>query len=201
MSYAGQSSTSTLVVITYPDEHRAAEVMATLQRLREEYLIDLDDAVYVTKGLDGKLKLHQTTNLAGGGAAWGGMWGMLIGLLFFAPIAGLAIGAATGAIAGNLADYGIDDKFAKQLSSTLTPGSSAIFVLVRRSTPDRVIPEIAKFGGTVMRTSLPKDTEAKLQEALNRGAGEQLAQQQVAIESQMTPPPPTPQASPTSTVQ
>lgn len=199
MSYAGQSSTSTLVVITYPDEHRAAEVLAALQRMRDQYLIDLEDAVYVTKGMDGKLKLHQTTNLAGAGAAWGGMWGILIGLLFFVPIAGLAIGAATGAIAGNLADYGIDDKFAKQLSATMTPGSSAIFVLVRKSTPDRVVPEIAKFGGTVLRTSLPKETEAKLQDALNRGAGEQLAQQQATVEAQMTPPPSTPQASPTST--
>ena len=199
MSYAGQGSASNLVVITYPDEHRAAEVLATLQRMRDQYLLDLEDAVYVTKGMDGKLKLHQTTNLAGGGAAWGGLWGLLIGLLFFVPIAGMAIGVASGALLGNLADYGIDDKFAKQLSATMTPGSSAIFVLVRRSTPDKVVPEIAKFGGTVMRTSLPKETEAKLQEALNRGAGEQLAQQQAAIEAQMAPPPPAPQASPTST--
>lgn len=201
MSYAGQSQASTLVVITYPDEYRAAEVLATLQRMREQYLIDLEDAVYVTKGMDGKLKLHQTTNIAGAGAAWGGLWGMLIGLLFFVPIAGMALGAASGAILGKLADYGIDDKFAKQLSATMTPGSSAIFVLVRRSTPDRVVPEIAKFGGTVMRTSLPRETEAKLQEALDRGAGEQLARQQAAIEAQMAPPPPAPQESPTSTAQ
>src|SRR5579871_1226779 len=199
MSYAGQSQASTLVVIAYPDEYRAAEVLATLQRMREQYLIDLEDAVYVTKGIDGKLKLHQTTNMAGAGAAWGGLWGMLIGLLFFVPIAGLAIGAASGAILGNLADYGIDDKFAKQLSASMTPGSSAIFVLVRRSTPDRVVPEIAKFGGTVLRTSLPKDTEMKLQDALNRVAGEQLAQQQAAVEAQMAPPPPSASpASPTS---
>ncbi len=72
-------------------------------------------------------------------------------------------------------------------------------MLVRRSTPDRVVPEIAKFGGTVLRTSLPKDTEMKLQDALNRGAGEQLAQQQAAVEAQMAPPPPSASpASPTS---
>lgn len=201
MSYAGQGPTSTLVVITYPDEHRAAEVLATLQRMSAEYLIDLDDAVYVTKGQDGKLKLHQTTSLAGAGAAWGGLWGMLIGLLFFVPIAGLALGAAAGAIAGKLSDYGIDDKFAKQLSASMPPGSSAIFVLVRRSTPDKVVPEIARFGGTVLRTSLPRETEAKLQEALNRGAAEQIAQAQEAVEAQMAPPPPTPQAGPTSTAQ
>ncbi len=185
MSNAGQAPTSNLVVITYPDEHRAAEVLATLQRMSAEYLIDLEDAVYVTKNQSGKLKLHQTTNLAGAGAAWGGMWGLLIGLLFFVPVVGLAVGAATGAFAGKLSDYGIDDNFAKQLSASMPPGSSAIFVLVRRSTPDKVVPEVARFGGTVLRTSLPSETEAKLQEALNQGAAEQIAHQQAAVEAQM----------------
>ena len=199
MSFAEQSPTSTLVVISYPDEYRAAEVLATLQRMQDQYLLDLEDAITVTKGLNGKLKLHQTTNMAGGGAAWGGLWGLLIGVLFFVPIAGLAIGAAAGALLGKLSDYGIDDTFAKQLSATMPPGSSAIFVLVRKSTPDRVVPEVARFGGTVLHTSLSKDTEARLQEALDRGVGEQLAQQQAAIEAQMTPLPPTPPASPPST--
>ena len=198
MNSPGQSQTSTLVVIAYPDEQRAAEVLATLQRMEDQYLLDLEDAVSVTKGRDGKLKLHQTTTVAGGGAAWGGALGLLIGMLFFVPIAGLAIGAAAGALVGKLSDYGIDDRFAKQLSSTMTPGSSAIFVLVRKSTPDKVVPEVARFGGTVLRTSLPKDTEAKLQEALNQGVGEHLARQQAAVEAQMVPPPPPSQADPTS---
>ncbi|MGH2504750.1 MAG: DUF1269 domain-containing protein, partial [Ktedonobacterales bacterium] len=70
---------SNLVVVAYPDEYRAAEVLASLRRLKKEYLIDLDDACYVTKDASGKIKLHQNTSLAGAGAAWGGMWGLLIG--------------------------------------------------------------------------------------------------------------------------
>ena len=106
---------SNLVVVAYPDEYRAAEVLASLQRMRNQYLIDLEDACYVTKDARGKLKLHQSTSLTGAAAAWGGMWGMLIGLLFFAPFLGLAIGAGMGALTGKLSDYGIDDKFAKKL--------------------------------------------------------------------------------------
>ncbi|MGZ6390745.1 MAG: DUF1269 domain-containing protein [Ktedonobacterales bacterium] len=180
---------SNLIVVAYPDEYRAAEVLAALRRLNSEYLIDLDDAVYVTKDARGKLKLHQNTSLAGVGAAWGGMWGMLIGLLFFVPFLGLAVGAAFGALGAKLSDYGIDDKFAKQLADTMQPGSSAIFMLVRRSTPDKVVPEIAKFGGTILQTSLPKETEEKLQEALSQGAGEQIAQAQQAAESAQAPAP------------
>lgn len=166
---------SNLVVIVYPDEKRAAEVLATLKRMTSEYVIDLEDAAYVTKDASGKIQLHQSENLAGAGAAWGGLWGLLIGLLFFVPIAGLAIGAAAGAFAGKHTDFGIDDKFVKQLSATMTPGSSAIFVLVRRSTPDKVVPEISKYGGTVLQTSLDKETEEKLQAALTQGAAAQAA--------------------------
>jgi uncharacterized membrane protein len=175
---------SNLIVVAYPDEYRAAEVLASLRRLNKEYLIDLDDACYVTKDARGKIKLHQNTSLTGAGAAWGGMWGMLIGLLFFVPFIGLAIGAGVGALSGKLADYGIDDKFAKQIAATMQPNTSAIFMLIRKSTPDKVVPEVAKFGGTILQTSLPKETEEKLQEALKQGGGEQIAQAQAAAEAQ-----------------
>jgi uncharacterized membrane protein len=175
---------SNLVVVAYPDEYRAAEVLATLRRLKSEYLIDLDDACYVTKDSHGKLKLHQNTSLAGTGAAWGGMWGMLIGLLFFMPFLGLAIGAAFGAIGGKLSDYGIDDKFAKQLASTMQPNSSAIFMLVRKATPDKVVPILAQYGGTILQTSLPAETEQKLQEALNTGGAKDIEQAQAVAETE-----------------
>jgi uncharacterized membrane protein len=175
---------STLVVVEYPDQYRAAEVLASLRRMQAQYLIDLEDACYITKDDKGKLKLHQNTSLAGAGAAFGGMWGMLIGLLFFMPFLGLAIGAGLGALTGKLSDYGIDDKFAKQLTSSMEPNTSAIFVLVRKSTPDKVVPELARFGGTVMQTSLPKETEEKLQEALQQGGGAQIEKAQEAAEAQ-----------------
>jgi uncharacterized membrane protein len=175
---------SNLIVVEYPDEYRAAEVLAALRRLNRDYLIDLDDACYVTKDARGKIKLHQNTSLTGAGAAWGGMWGMLIGLLFFVPFLGLALGAGMGALSAKLSDYGIDDKFAKQVATDLQPNTSAIFMLVRRSTPDKVVPEIAKFGGTILQTSLPAETEQKLQEALKQGGGEQIAQAQATAEAQ-----------------
>jgi uncharacterized membrane protein len=187
----GEICMSNLIVVAYPDEYRAAEVLAALRRLNKEYLVDLDDACYVTKDASGKIKLHQNTSLTGAGAAWGGLWGMLIGLLFFVPFLGLAIGAGLGALSGKLSDYGIDDKFAKQIAATLQPNTSAIFMLVRRATPDKVIPELSQYGGTILQTSLPKETEEKLQEALKQGGGEQLAQAQAVAEAESATPSPT----------
>lgn len=173
---------SDLIVVAYPDTYRAAEVLATLRRLEMEYLVDLDDAVIVTKDQSGALKLHQGVNLTAAGAVNGMFLGLLVGTLFLfpfpfiAPLAWLGVtaatagvGAATGAIAAHYADYGIDDEFVKNLSATMQPGSSALFVLVRKATPDKVIAEVSKFGGTILRTSLSQDAETKLQDALRTG--------------------------------
>jgi uncharacterized membrane protein len=183
---------SELVVVAYPDQYRAAEVMATLKRLQTEYLIDLDDAVYVTKDAQGKIKLDQSVDLTTRGALGGAFWGSLIGLLFLMPIFGAAVGAAAGAISGHYSDYGIDDNFIKQLSAQMQPNSSAIFVLVRKSTPDKVLPEVSKYGGTVIKTSLPNDMEEKLQAALTAGYQPATAPESVPAPSATPTPNPTP---------
>ena len=69
-------------------------------------------------------------NLTASGAVGGGFWGVLIGLIFMNPLLGLVVGAGAGAVAGALSDVGINDDFMKQLAEKLTPGTSALFVLV-----------------------------------------------------------------------
>ena len=162
---------STLVVIGYNEIHKAEEVRLTLVKLQRDYLIDLEDAVAVTKDAKGKIKLHQTVNLTAAGATSGGFWGMLIGLMFLNPLLGLAVGASAGAVSGALVDLGINDQFMKDLAATLTPNSSALFVLVRKSTPDKVLEEVKGTGGTVLKTSLSHEDETKLQAALSAAKG------------------------------
>jgi uncharacterized membrane protein len=161
---------SDLIVIAYDDEFKAEEVRLTLAKLQVEHLIELEDAAVVVKDEHGKIKLKQAVNLTGAGAASGGFWGLLIGILFFNPLLGAAVGAASGALAGAFSDIGVDDNFIRELGETLQPKSSALFVLVRKVTPDKVLEEVGKFGGKVLRTSLTKDEESQLQTVLdNRG--------------------------------
>jgi uncharacterized membrane protein len=157
---------SELVVIGFEDEHTAFEMRAALARLQKEYLIQMEDVVVVTKQHDGEVKLHQAMNLTVAGAAGGTFWGALIGLIFANPLMGAVIGAGAGAISGKLSDYGIDDSFMKELSEAFQAGTSAIFVLVRKSTPDKVLEELKHFKGKVIKTSLPKDKEEALAKAL-----------------------------------
>jgi uncharacterized membrane protein len=116
------------------------------------------------------VKLHQAVNLTTAGALSGAVWGSLIGLIFLNPLLGLAAGAAAGAISGKLSDYGIDDDFIRQLSDKMPPGSSAIFMLVRRATIDKVEPEIAKFGGELLYTNLSHENEERLQKLLTQSS-------------------------------
>lgn len=155
-----------LVVIGYDDEFKAQEVRLQLMKMQKEYLVDLADAVVATKDKDGKVKLHQIYNLTAAGAASGGFWGTLIGLIFLSPLLGLAVGAASGAVAGTLTDVGIDDKFMKGIAENLKAGSSALFVLVRKATPDKVLAELQGTGGKILQTSLSHEQEEKLQSAL-----------------------------------
>jgi uncharacterized membrane protein len=157
---------SNLVAVAYPDRETAEEVMGTLGRLQKEHSIELEDAVIVTRDDKGKVKLHQSRKLAASGAVGGALWGGLIGLIFFVPLFGMALGAATGAATGALTDVGVDDNFMKELGEKLQPGGAAVIVLIRRSTPDKVLPEIARFGGDVIHTSLDNDAEERLREIL-----------------------------------
>jgi uncharacterized membrane protein len=158
---------STLTVIAYNDMFKAEEVRLKLRKLQAEYLLDLEDAVVAVKDPAGKVQLHQAINLTAAGAVSGGFWGTLIGLIFLNPLLGMAIGAGTGAVSGALSDLGINDQFMKDLAATLQPGTSALFVLVRKATPDKVLEELNGTGGTILKTSLSHDDEAKLQAALN----------------------------------
>jgi uncharacterized membrane protein len=165
---------SDLIVVAFPGEDTADQVLNKLQALQKEHLIDLEDACVVVRDRHGKVHVKQAVNLIGleaaSGGLWGGLWGSLVGLLFLNPllgfVTGAAVGAGAGALAGALADYGIDDDFIRSLGETLEPGSSALFVLVRRATLDKVLPELRPFGGKIIHTSLSTEQEARLRQAL-----------------------------------
>ncbi len=156
-----------LVVIGFEDQNTAFEMRATLAKMQSEYLIEMSDVVVVTKNENDKIQLHQATNLTANGAITGGFWGTLIGMLFFNPLLGAAVGAGAGALSGALTDIGINDKFMKEIGTTLCANTSALFVLVRKSTPDKVLEGLKQYKGKIIQTSLTRDNEEELQKILS----------------------------------
>ena len=159
---------SNLVVIGFDDESKAFEMRAELAKLQKEYLIKMEDVVVVTKDDKSKVKLHQAVNLTAAGAASGSFWGLLLGMVFLNPLLGVVAGAGAGAIGGKFSDIGIEDKFMKDLGESFKPGSSALFVLVRKATPDKVLEALKGFGGKIIKTSLTADKEETLRAALDQ---------------------------------
>ena len=94
--------------------------------------------------------------------------GLLFGFIFFNPLLGWAVGAIAGGISGAFSDIGIDDNFIREVGSAIEPNTSAIFVLVRRATPDKVLEDLSRFNGKVLKTSLSNEDEAKLQAVLTK---------------------------------
>jgi uncharacterized membrane protein len=159
---------SNLVAVVFDDPVTAFEMRSSLLRMQKENLIDLEDSVVVTRDSKGKVKLDQATNLTAAGAIGGGFWGMLIGLLFLNPLLGAAVGATAGAVASRFRDIGINDEMARDVGQSMKPNSSALFVLVRRATVDKVLDGLKSYSGKgrIFQSSLTKDDEAALREAL-----------------------------------
>ena len=85
------------------------------------------------------------------------------------PLFGFAVGAASGALSGKFSDIGLDDNMMKDVAQSLAPGSSALFLLVRRATVEKVLdglkPYVSK--GKLFKTSLSADDEAALRAAIS----------------------------------
>jgi len=159
---------SELIVICYASPEDAERVIETARRLQSEHLLDIADGVYVTRDVDGIVSVYERINRPIAAAALGAFWGTLIGKVFGRPLLGAGLGALAGALTNAPPDTDdIDDDFVRDLSSRLPPGSAAVFALVRRATPDKVVAELGRYGGTVLHTSVSEEREARFQQALD----------------------------------
>ena len=68
-----------------------------------------------------------------------------------------------------LSDIGINDDFMKNLAQDFKPNTSALFVLVRKVTADKVLEEVRGTGGKILQSSLSHEDEDRLQKALSAG--------------------------------
>jgi uncharacterized membrane protein len=161
---------SDLIAIGYPDEATAEAAADEARRLAHDLIIEPDAIAVIVRDESGKYHVHTQHHLVGAGATWGMFWGLLFGVLFFVPVVGIAIGAGLGALMGKVSKSGIDAQFQDQVRGMLKPGTSALFLMVEKVTPDKAVAAMSKFGGTVLKTSLSKEGEKDLQDALHGGS-------------------------------
>jgi uncharacterized membrane protein len=135
-----------LVVGAYTDEHRAAEVLATLQRLRTGAVVRAEDAVCVVRATNWHVSVQHRADLGEPEGATSHFWRTLISSLVLTP------GAASER--ARTQDYGIASGFERALAAALPPGSSAVFIIVPRPALVGIARELRRFGGTVLSSPL-----------------------------------------------
>jgi uncharacterized membrane protein len=156
-----------LIAIGYDDETTAAAAAEEVYRLAHDLVIEPDAVAVIVCDPDGKYKVTTSHHPVGVGASYGMFWGLLFGVLFFIPVFGMAVGAGLGALLGKVEKTGIDKEFQEQVRDMVQPGTSALFLIVEKVTPDKAVEAMSRFGGTVLKSSLSKDAEHELQDALH----------------------------------
>jgi uncharacterized membrane protein len=85
----------------------------------------------------------------------------------------MAVGAGMGALMGKVGKNAVDKQFESQVRDMLKPGTSALFMVVEKVTPDKAVEALSKYGGTVLKSSLSNEAQQELQEALHgQGSGQ-----------------------------
>ena len=132
-----------LIAIGYPDETTAEAAAGEARQLARDLIIEPDAIAVIVRDAGGDYHVHTRHHVVGRG------------------------GAGLGALMGKVTKSGIDAQFQDQVRGMLKPGTSALFLMVEKVTPDKAVEAMSKFGGTVLKTSLSKQGEQDLQDALH----------------------------------
>ncbi len=155
-----------LIVIAFDHFDDARHAMANLRALERGGQIRFEDTAIVERDPDGtahvKNEVSGTTETA---AVAGALIGGLVTFVF--PLAGIAIGAAVGAAIGASLDRGVSGSFVDEVKTTLRPGRSALFLVIKESYADATLAALREFRGDVIQTTLDSEAEDALRQALH----------------------------------
>jgi len=157
---------SSLVVVTFDQESSAEEALRSIRGLESAKQIALSDTAVITK--DGSGELHVKNELSTGaeaGAVAGGMIGLITSFIF--PVVGTVVGAGIGGFVGSKFHTGVDKNFVTEVKDSLTPGSSALILLIKNAEPTAAVAAFKPFQGKVYQTNLSPDLEESLSRALS----------------------------------
>lgn len=155
---------SQLIVMTFEGKDEAFRVRDALKAIEKQNQLGIDDYAVISKDEAGKIDVKNVVDKGVKmGALGGGILGVLLSFMF--PLAGLAIGVAGGALVGRSLDMGVDKKFVKDVSDSLHPNSSALFV-IGKGDPRVVVAALELFTGTLYQTTLDSDLEQQIRDAL-----------------------------------
>jgi uncharacterized membrane protein len=154
-----------LIVIAFDHFDDARTAMRKLRDLERDGRIRFEDTAVVERDPDGKTHVkNEVSGTTETAAAVGAVIGAVLSFAF--PPAGAAIGAVLGAAVGALMGNGVSDDFVDEVKTTIRPGRSALFLVVKESDADAVMAALRGFHGDILQTTLDTEKEEALRETL-----------------------------------
>ncbi len=160
---------SDLIVVMFEKVEEAEEARKSIRKMEKLGKVSLADAEVISKDENGKIVRHGQANSGTKvGALGGGFLGLLLASVFF-PLAGIVIGAGLGALLGKAMHLGIDKKFIEEVTESLTPGTSALFVMVKGGDVNMAIAAFRPYEGKILQTTLSDEKVQALEQELKAG--------------------------------
>ena len=138
-----------IVALAYESFPEAEDALGTAMRLQDDELIDIEDAVFVTREEDGRVTITERadpTPLAA--AVPSSLFGALIGILVAGPL-GFLIGGVLagggGALVARLVENGIPNRVVNELQELTRPGQTVLAMLVKDVSAMAVIEQLRRF--------------------------------------------------------
>jgi uncharacterized membrane protein len=162
---ARETAMNELIVVAFDHLDDARTAMKRLRDLEGQGRIAFEDTAIVERDADGTAHVrNEASGTTESAAAIGAIVGGIVTFAF--PLAGIALGAALGAAVGSMLDKGVSGDFVDEVKTTLQPGKSALFLVVKQADADPVIAALRDFHGEVIQTTLEGEAEEALRQSL-----------------------------------
>jgi uncharacterized membrane protein len=167
-THIGEEKPIQLIVVTFTDATQAEALYQDLVELDDKKVVNLEDAIFVTKDAEGTFKVDERVhNEKRSGAVKGAVFGTLIGWMLGGPVLGLAGGTIVGRMIGKRVDLGIDKSTVQSIGNELEPGHTALFILGTATHAPTVVETFKRYNGRIVQTTIEPDAQARLQKALD----------------------------------
>ncbi len=157
-----------MIVLAFDSEEKAEEVLDSIKSVQHQGFMRLEDTVVVRKDAAGEVHAHNAVDkTTKEGITAGGLIGLFVGAVFGGPVGMMLVGGLAGGAVGALMNRGVDNNFIKDVSESIQPGTSALFIVVRSAQADVAMAALRQYEGKVLHTTLSEDAEVQLQRALS----------------------------------
>ena len=160
---------TTIGIVVFRSEDEAKAAIKRMQKAEKDHLIEVEDAVLITKDQQGKVHVKEYKDFTTRrGAITGGAIGVVVVAVLGGPVgaaiaAGL-VGGAAGAFVGKAVDFGIPKDRIEYVGESLDAGKAAVFGKIKTEHMELLRQSIDQGPGELMEFEITEEAEADIDE-------------------------------------